>query len=364
MKVFHVVLLCVLFLAGCAQRGMQESPMSSMDTDTEFLYVANQGEATVSVIAIGTNEIVQTIDLKQLGFSENAKPHHIAVEPDGSFWYLSMIGENKVLKFNRANELVGQAAFEVPGMLAVHPTDGMLMVGRSMSAVNPPQSIGVIKRSDMSVEEISVLFPRPHALVVDPRGDFFYSASLAQNQIASVDAVEESVDLVSMKGPVHTIVQFALSPDGNTMVASTELTNKVMIFDTSTPLKPVLVDSISVNAAPWHPVYSPDGRHVYVGNKRANTISVLDIPARKVVKVIEGEGIAQPHGSAISPDGRYVYISNNNMDMHMVHQPGNQAMSGDHPVGTVVVIDTQTNAIVKVIPVGMMPTGINTRPAR
>jgi YVTN family beta-propeller protein len=126
----------------------------------------------------------------------------------------------------------------------------------------------------------------------------------------------------------------------------------------------VLVDSISVNAAPWHPVYSPDGRHVYVGNKRANTISVLDIPARKIVKVIEGEGIAQPHGSAISPDGRYVYISNNNMDMHMVHQPGNQAMSSDHPVGTVVVIDTRTNAIVKVIPVGMMPTGINTRPAR
>ncbi|HMB91556.1 MAG TPA: YncE family protein, partial [Rhodothermales bacterium] len=261
MKFLQVVLLCALCWAttGCAQRGIQESPTGNA---TEFLYVANQGEATVSVVDMSTNKVVETIDLKALGFSENAKPHHIAVEPDGSYWYLSMIGENKVLKFNRANELAGQTEFEVPGMLAVHPTDGKLMVGRSMSAVNPPQSIGIINRSDMSLEEISVLYPRPHALVVDPRGDYVYSASLAQNQIASVDAAEESVDLTSISGPVHTFVQFALSPDGNTMVATTELTGKLMIFDTSTPLQPVLVDSISVNAAPWHPVYSSDGQHV------------------------------------------------------------------------------------------------------
>lgn len=335
-----------------------------MANDTEFLYVANQGEATVSIIDIGTHQVVENIDLKTLGFSENAKPHHIAVEPDGSFWYVSLIGENRVLKFNRANELVAQAEFEVPGMLAVHPTNGKLMVGRSMSAVNPPQSIGIVNRSDMSVEEIGVFFPRPHALVVDPRGDFVYSASLAQNQIASVDAAEESVDLVSVNGPVHTFVQFALSPDGNTMVATGELSNKLMIFDTSTPLQPVLVDSVSVNAAPWHPVYAPDGRHVYFGNKRANTITVVDVPARKIVKVIEGEGIAQPHGAAISPDGRYIYISNNNADMHAVHQAGNHAMGENHEVGSITVIDTRTNTIVATIPVGHMPTGINTRPAR
>ncbi|HMB92816.1 MAG TPA: hypothetical protein VKP65_18345, partial [Rhodothermales bacterium] len=92
---------------------------------------------------------------------------------------------------------------------------------------------------------------------------------------------------------------------------------------------------------------------------RANTITVVNIPARKVVKVIEGDGIAQPHGSAISPDGRYVYISNNNMDMHADHQTG-----GPPPTGTVTVIDTETNTVVATIPVGTMPTGINTRPAR
>lgn len=363
MKVLHVVMLCALFWmnTGCAQSGAQQAPMAN---DTEFLYVANQGEATVSIIDTGTNAVVEIIDLKALGFSENAKPHHIAVEPDGSYWYVSLIGENRVLKFNRANELVAQAQFEVPGMLALHPTGGKLMVGRSMSAVNPPQSIGIIDRSDMSLDEIGVFFPRPHALAIDPRGDFIYSASLAQNQIASVNAPEEEVELLSVAGPVHTFIHFAISPDNNTMVATTELTNKVMIFDISTPLQPVLVDSISVNAAPWHPVYAPDGQHVYFGNKRANTITVVDIPERKVVKVIEDEGLAQPHGAAISPDGRYVYISNNNADMHAVHQAGNHTMAGERTKGSVTVIDTQTNTVVATIPVGHMPTGINTRPAR
>jgi YVTN family beta-propeller protein len=371
MKFIQVVLLCALFWihTGCAQRGIQDSTTAN---DTDLLYVTNQDGATVSIIDMTTNEVVETIDLKTLGFSENAKPHHVAVEPDGSFWYVTLIGENKILKFNPANEIVAHADFEVPGMLALHPTEDRMFVGRSMTAVNPPQSIGIIRRSDMSLEEIGVFFPRPHALVVDPRGDYSYTASLAQNQIASVDAATEAVDLVSMNGPVHTLVQFTLSPDGNTLVGSAQLTNQVLIFDTSTPLQPVLVDSIRVDSMPWDPVYSLDGHHVYVGSMMQNTISVLDIPNRKVVKVIEGHGIAEPHGAAISPDGRYVYITNSNMKGSYTpreqqdHQMAGHQMDGGnhHMIGTIVVIDTETNEMVKVIEVGLMPTGINTRLAR
>ena len=34
------------------------------------------------------------------------------------------------------------------------------------------------------------------------------------------------------------------------------------------------VDTIAVNAAPWHPIFTPDGKLVYVGNKRKNTVNV------------------------------------------------------------------------------------------
>ena len=115
--------------------------------------VANQTSATVSIIDMETDEVVGTVDLQSLGFTANAKPHHVAVEPDGSHWYVSLIADGWVLKFTRDNELVGQAEFETPGMLALDANRGLLYVGRSMAAVSPPQRIGVIRTADMTIEE-------------------------------------------------------------------------------------------------------------------------------------------------------------------------------------------------------------------
>ena len=55
---------------------------------------------------------------------------------------------------------------ETPGMLALVPGGGQLVVSRSMSAVNPPKRVGLIRTSDMTGEEIDVLFPRPHPMAV------------------------------------------------------------------------------------------------------------------------------------------------------------------------------------------------------
>ncbi len=323
-----------------------------------LVYVANQGVATVTVIDSETLEIVDVVDLKALGFSANARPHHIVVEPDGSHWYVSMIGENRVLKFDRDNELVGQAEFLVPGMLALHPDGERLFVGRSMAAVNPPQRIGVIERDDMSVDEIGVFYPRPHALAVHPSGDWVYSASLAANQMGAIDAETDALELVTLEGDTHTLVQFAVSPDGNTLVATGQLTALFLIFDISDPGVPALTGTVEVGAHPWHPVFTPDGRLVYFGNKVANTVTVVDMDAREVVAVIEDEAIAQPHGSGVTPDGRRVFISSNNMGGGMDMSGG-----GDGQPGYVVVIDTGTQEVVGVVEVGANATGVGIRPA-
>jgi YVTN family beta-propeller protein len=333
---------------------------------TTLLYVCNQNDASVSVIDITTNKVVRTIDLTKLGFSSNAKPHHVAVEPDGSYWYVTLIGDGKIVKFDRNDRVVAQASFETPGMLALHPSKDLLFVGRSMTAVNPPPSIGVIRRSTMSLEPIDIFFPRPHAMVLQPETGAVYTASLGVNQMAAVDIETEEVKLTSVEGPQHALMQFAISPDGKTMVASGELSHQVMFFDITNKLQPKLVASVNVEAQPFDPIYTPDGKWVYLGNKAANAITVIDAEKRTVAKVIRGEGISQPHGTAVSPDGRYVYVSNNNLSdaSHAMHagaqQPSGQQAKPSAPpgVGTVVVIDTQTQAIVSVIPVGHNAAGI------
>ena len=103
-------------------------------TAQDYLYVASQGAASVSIIDMDANRVAATIDLTELGFSPTANPHHTAVEPDGSFWYVSLIADGKVLKFDRENRLVDQADFETPGMLSLDPNSDYLYVGRSMAA--------------------------------------------------------------------------------------------------------------------------------------------------------------------------------------------------------------------------------------
>ena len=389
--------------AATVETAVAESPVAeaSVAVDTgEYVYVCNQSSASISIIDIETLEVVDTVELSQFGFDKNAKPHHIAVEADGAHWYVSLIGANRVLKFNKMNELVGSSEFQAPGMLSLHPDEDMLFVGRSMMAVNPPERIGMIEPATMEIEEVDVFFPRPHALVVDPRGDFVYSGSLSVNQFLSMDIDSGEINLERLEGNTHTFVQFAVSPDGSRMVVGGQLTGQAFIFDTSNPKEVELLATIKVNGAPWHPVFTPDGRFVYFGNKGTDTVTVLDVEKQEVAAVIEGEGLSQPHGIAISKDGSKVFVSNNNlrggykaMDMssgkmdhgsmdhgsmdhdkkeddgekmdhanmdHGKMDHGKKEDSGKDEVGTLVVIDTATNKVMKVIELGFYPSGVGT----
>ncbi len=323
---------------------------------SNLLYACIQGAAKVAVIDMDANLVIRTIDLQELGFTENSRPHHVAVEPDGSAFYVSLIGDDTVLKFNRNNELVDQIDFERPGMLVISPADSLLFVGRSMRAVNPPRRIGIVERGDMEIEELDVFFPRPHALAVHPTGTHVYVGSLAQNEMAAIDVATEEILLERIQGEQHTLVQFAVSPDGQMIVVGGQLSGEFFFFDLSDPLIPSLDGSIKVGMAPWHPVFSPDGNFVWFGNKMGNRATVVDVAKRIVVATIEG--LSEPHGAAISPDGRNVYISNNNLKGAY---PGRYTWQDSHLPGIIAVIDSESREITKMLEVGPNPTGLGTR---
>ena len=85
------------------------------------LYVVNQAGATISIIDEGRLQVDTVLDLRTMGFSANAKPHHVVVEPDGSFWYVTLIGDGRVLKLDRQNRVVAQVAMETPGLMTLDP---------------------------------------------------------------------------------------------------------------------------------------------------------------------------------------------------------------------------------------------------
>jgi YVTN family beta-propeller protein len=217
----------------------------------------------------------------------------------------------------------------------------------------------------MSIEEVEVLFPRPHAMALQRQTNTVYTASLGVNQVAAMDVASQAVTITNIPGVQHSLMQYAISPDGRTMVVSGELSAKVIVFDVvSDPKHPKIIKMIDVGTQPFDPVFTHDGRWVYLGNKAINTVTVIDTRTWEVADVIKGEGLSQPHGTAVSPDGRWVYVSNNNLkDAHAM--PG-MTMPADHNMaattkpgyGTVVVIDAKTHRIAKVIEVGHNAAGI------
>lgn len=319
------------------------------------LYVANQDDASVSVIDIGSRAVVETVDLRALGFGPTARPHHAQVEPDGSHWYVTLIGAGKLLKFNRANQVVGSVDLEVPGLITLDPAADRLVVARSMSAVSPPQRVAVIRRSDMTkVEEYEVFFPRPHALVAHPRGGYVYVASLGVNQLASLRLDDGTLTLVDVAGPPHTLTQFSVSPDGRWLLATAETSNQLLIFDLTDPAAPRFVRGVALEPGPFESVMTWDGRAVFVTNLTANAVTVVDPATWEPVAVIRDPSFMQPHGLALSPDGRFVFVSSRHQSGGAHDHEGMKATDQ----GTVTAICIATRRVAGVAPVGKYAAGL------
>lgn len=347
-------ILAILALAGPL---VAQDPAPRLNGDHPRLYVTNQDDATISIVDVATRRVIETLDLQLMGFSANAKPHHAQVEPDGRFWYVTLIGAGKVLKLDRDNRIVGSVDLEVPGLMALHPTRDLLVVARSMSAVNPPRRIALVRRSDMALlDEYEVIFPRPHALVVDPRGDYVYVASLGVNQLASIRLEDGETRLVDVPGPPLTFVQFAVSPEARWLAAAAQTGNELLVFDIADPAVPSLAHRVPTRAGPFEPAFTYDGRRVFVTSLDANAVTEVDTDTWKTRRVIEHPGFGQPHGVALSPDGQWLFVSNRHQAGGAHDHEGHKALA----LGTVAAICIATGTVDTVLTVGNYAAGLGT----
>jgi YVTN family beta-propeller protein len=146
----------------------------------------------------------------------------------------------------------------------------------------------------------------------------------------------------------------SVSPDGTRVYVALNLANQVAVINTATS---AIVTRVAVGTYPYTTVVSTDGSKVYVTNwggriptasdvtdgmnpvvvdprtgiPNTGTVSVIDTASNSVLKTIN-VGL-HPTGMALSPRGDRVYITNANSD-------------------TVSVIDTLTDAVVKTLYVG------------
>lgn len=99
---------------------------------------------------------------------------------------------------------------------------------------------------------------------------------------------------------------------------------------------------------------------VYVANEEADTVSVLDSASFKMVATVRVGKM--PHNVQVSPNGKLVWVTNNG-ELASAGAPGHPAMGkGEHDAmskgGAVWVIDTDSDAVIAKIPVGLHPAHV------
>jgi PQQ-dependent catabolism-associated beta-propeller protein len=103
-----------------------------------------------------------------------------------------------------------------------------------------------------------------------------------------------------------------VSPDGKTMVNTSETTSMAHFIDTDTH---EVTDNVLVDTRPRFAEFKPDGSQVWVSAEVGGTVSVIDNKTRQVVKKINfaipglrSEAI-QAVGISITADGKKAYVA-------------------------------------------------------
>ena len=182
-----------------------------------------------------------------------------------------------------------------------------------------------------------------------------YTADEHGNSISAIDLASGKVQIVPIPISPHNVQSTA---DGARLLAvgepagddhghsasaahgQKETKGRLLIFDAA-KLSSGPVASIQVGTHPAHVVVDRAGQRAFVTNAGDNTIAVVDLTRRAVVRTI-GTG-RYPHGLRLSPNGRELYVAN-------VQD------------GSVSVIDTAKLAEVGRIPVGRAPVQVGFTP--
>lgn len=216
----------------------------------------------------------------------------------------------------------------------------------------------------------------PHEVAVTPDGRTSYVVSSVGATVAVIDnarmAVRDTFTHPEFAFPHH--VDF--DGEGHLWLAST-LANKVFVF--SVP-DHACVAVIPTGQHSSHMLaFTPDRRHLYVPNIRSNSLTLIDVATRRVLRhVLVGKG---PEGVAVHPSGAFLYVAAQHEDVVQVVSTRTHELIAREQVGSVPVrmafspdgrfafvpnrhskdvsvVDTDRHREIKRVPIGIWPGGI------
>jgi YVTN family beta-propeller protein len=177
----------------------------------------------------------------------------------------------------------------------------------------------------------------PAGLDIDDARKLLYVVTREDNSLYIVDiTTKKTVQRLPLTAEAYTCL---LSPDKKELYISIWGGDKLLVFNTANR---TITDSIAVGDNPNELCLTKNGKLLYVANANDNSVSVIDVPQRKVIETFNTALYADaPNGSttnglALSANEKTLYIANadnNCLAVFDVTKPGAGSSKGYIPTG-------------------------------
>jgi YVTN family beta-propeller protein len=314
------------------------------------LYVSAEDGGEVAVVDPDKGEVVARIPVGK-------RPRGMRISRDGKLLYVALSGsprgrpgvdESKLPPPDRSADGIGVVDLKARKLLRT------IASGQDPEAFDLSRDGKLLYVSNEETAEMSVVdlhagkvttkipvAEEPEGVTFAPDGKLVYVTSEQTNQVFAVDAKKHAVVARIPTGPRPRAVVF--TRDGATAFVTCENAAMLTVIDAKKnvpagDIKIVPVAKTPLGPRPMGAVLSPDGKLLYVSNGRGESVAVVDVASRKVVRLIDGVG-GRPWGIGVSSDGKWIYTANG-------------------PSNDVSVIDAATGKVEKRIKVGGLPWGL------
>ena len=140
-----------------------------------------------------------------------------------------------------------------------------------------------------------------------PDGKYLYINDKGDSSVGIIDlSTLELVRKINIPGPFGPH-HIALTPDGKTLFATGELSGKMAKIDIASGKVEEIDVSGGTESAPDYLAVTKDGKYVLATDYYKSGVHVVDAQGFKLVKFIPAG--KNPHGIDITPDGKYAYVS-------------------------------------------------------
>ena len=174
----------------------------------------------------------------------------------------------------------------------------------------------------------------PSHLWIDSRSTMVYATMQDSDELVAFDLATQTIRWRTKTGPMPADIYG--SPDDKHLFVGLTGGNAVEVFDVSGP-GPASINKLQTGNGAHAFRSAGNGRHLYVSNRVANSISKIDMLTQQVVESYPVPG--GPDCMDLSADGRFIYVSS-------------------RWARKLSVVDTEAKRVVRQVAVGKSPHGV------